>query len=101
MQSLELIALGGGRARPSAVAAVLRSVRGRGGDRFLSAGPVGLLPLARQAGYAPADRYAGKCHLCWDIRCHLLAAGLHADELGPAELYDAAPTVAIDGPGRQ
>jgi len=52
MQSLELIALGRDGARPSAVAAVLRSARGRDGDRLLSAGPVGLLRILPDAAVA-------------------------------------------------
>ncbi len=60
-----------------------------------SGGPVGLLPLATEAGFTPADRYAGKCHLCWSIRLHLHSRGLFPQELGPAELYRSAMPVGL------
>jgi hypothetical protein len=50
-------------------------------------GPIGLLGLARRAGFVPADGYAGKCHLCWEVRRFLAWRGLHQQELGPAWLY--------------
>ena len=53
-------------------------------------GPVGLLPVARAAGYAPRPGYAGKCHLCWDLRRWLALEGRYGDELGPLSLYQAA-----------
>ena len=51
-------------------------------------GPAGLARLAAAQGYEP-DRsgYAGKCHLCWDVRRWLLRRGLFREELGPAEMY--------------
>ncbi len=52
-------------------------------------GPVGLMDLARQSGFAPAAGYASKCHLCWSIRRHLSAGGLGGGELAPAEFYGA------------
>ena len=60
-------------------------------------GPAGLLPIARRAGHEPAERYADKCHLCWDIRRHLRAEGLYTDELGPAELYGPAGAQTASG----
>ncbi len=59
-------------------------------------GPVGLMDEATRHGYEPAARYASKCHLCWDVRRFLARRGLHAGELGPAELYEPAP--APDAP---
>lgn len=50
-------------------------------------GPVGLAEQAARAGFVPAPAYAGKCHLCWDVRRWLAAAGLHGQELGPAWMY--------------
>jgi hypothetical protein len=50
-------------------------------------GPAGLLALARPAGFLPRQGYAGKCHLCWHVRKHLVQAGMFADELAPAWLY--------------
>ena len=46
-------------------------------------GPAGLLSEARATGFRQAPSYASKCHLCWSVRAHLLALGLHLDELGP------------------
>jgi hypothetical protein len=51
-------------------------------------GPVGLLPIARDSAFVPRAGYAGKCHLCWDIRKHLARSGLSRDELGPVWIYE-------------
>jgi len=52
-------------------------------------GPYGLAQAARAAGFQPrAQGYAGKCHLCWDVRRFLALRGDHADELGPTWLYE-------------
>jgi hypothetical protein len=64
-------------------------------------GPVGLLERAKALGFAPRPGYAGKCHLCWDIRRFLVGRGDEKtspvapesgmvsveEELGPAWLY--------------
>ena len=50
-------------------------------------GPAALLEAARAAGFQPRDGYAGKCHLCWDIRRFLAGKGLHGEEIGPAWMY--------------
>jgi hypothetical protein len=55
--------------------------------RLAAAGPFGLLRDAAQAGFRPRAAYAGKCHLCWDVRRWLVRQGLHPGELGPAWLY--------------
>lgn len=52
-------------------------------------GPVGLLEIARDEGFAPAELYAGKCHLCWEIRRRLQGSGRHRQELGPAGIYES------------
>ncbi len=57
--------------------------------RLASQGPVGLLPVAQAGGFVPQAGYAGKCHLCWDIRRWLVLAGRYGDELGPVALYEA------------
>ena len=57
MQALEFIGLGSGD-RPSAVVAVLRGEHGEGGDRLLSAGPVGLMRLLPDAVLAATVRCA-------------------------------------------
>ena len=52
------------------------------------AGPVGLMPAARERGYSPRPQgYAGKCHLCWDIRRWLFENEYFRDQLGPACVY--------------
>ena len=50
-------------------------------------GPVDLLERAVACGFVPADDYAGKCELCWDIRRHLVGRGMFGETLGPAWLY--------------
>ena len=50
-------------------------------------GPFGLLAEARQTGFTPQPTYAGKCHLCWNLRKHLASLALHADILAPDWLY--------------
>ena len=47
----------------------------------------GLLAEAVSTGYVPADGYAGKCQLCWEIRRHFVRKGLHLKELAPLWLY--------------
>jgi organic radical activating enzyme len=56
---------------------------------LISDGPYGLFNLAREAyGYRPlVDGYAGKCHLCVDVRRHLAGVG-DFPALQPAEFYD-------------
>jgi hypothetical protein len=50
-------------------------------------GPYGLLPQACTLGYIKADFYAGKCHLCTDIRQFFFDKGLEKTTIGPAECY--------------
>ena len=52
-----------------------------------AAGPAGLLSEAQRNGFRTDGRYADKCHLCWSIRSHLAACGLHGEELGPRWMY--------------
>jgi len=63
-----------------------------------ASGPTALLPMARQAGFTPAEKYADKCHLCWDIRRHLQPCGPRGDELGPGELYEPASVPGAAAP---
>ncbi|NCO40730.1 MAG: radical SAM protein [Armatimonadetes bacterium] len=48
-------------------------------------GPASLLPLAEPAGFKPRSTYASKCHLCFEIRRHLVRR--MPDELGPPHAY--------------
>jgi MoaA/NifB/PqqE/SkfB family radical SAM enzyme len=54
-------------------------------------GPFGLLDESGRLGYKKAKVYAGKCHLCTDIRQFLLNSGLEESIIGPAECYSRAP----------
>ncbi len=48
----------------------------------------GLLEIARSGGYRTAERgYLSKCHLCLDLRRHLVSRGGFA-ELAPGEFYE-------------
>jgi pyruvate-formate lyase-activating enzyme len=51
------------------------------------AGPIALLDMAEELGYKTRIGYAGKCHLCWDIRRWLCQAGRFKDRLGPESVY--------------
>jgi organic radical activating enzyme len=50
-------------------------------------GPYGLLAEAEKHGYKRAEFYAGKCHLCTDIRQFFCDNGLEKPIIGPAECY--------------
>jgi hypothetical protein len=40
-------------------------------------------------GFEPSDRYISKCHLCFDMRRHLvLEQGLTSRELSPKAFYE-------------
>jgi hypothetical protein len=56
---------------------------------LIESGPYGLMRLA-ESGYGYAKKpigYAGKCHLCVDVRRHLIRSS-HFGELEPASFYD-------------
>jgi hypothetical protein len=51
-------------------------------------GPTRLLEPAAGSGFLPDPAgYAGKCHLCWSLRCHLAGSGEEGNALRPASLY--------------
>jgi len=50
-------------------------------------GPAGFLDEAVKLGYKPAERYAGKCHLCTSVRQFFFEKGLYQSVIGPAECY--------------
>lgn len=54
-----------------------------------SKGGIGrLLEIGRQHGFeTEAGGYVDKCHLCWDIRTHLVEQGAAFDELAPRDFY--------------
>lgn len=50
-------------------------------------GSYGLLEKAEKSGYKKAKTYAGKCHLCTDIRQFFFENGIEKSIIGPAECY--------------
>lgn len=50
-------------------------------------GPFGLAELAQKDGFVPEKTYAGKCHLCYAVRCFLYHKGVFRQWLGPANCY--------------
>jgi len=57
-------------------------------DTLARSGPVPLLEEAIQCGYADTEKgFATKCHLCFEARRFFWERGLHADEVGPGEIY--------------
>jgi len=84
-----------GRVGRQSVADVWRRLAGDYSRRpvvaaLASGGPVALMEQAGASGYVPRDGYAGKCHLCWDVRRHLVAHGSCLEELGPQWIYQPA-----------
>ena len=97
---------GGGRVMPGTCAGIVLGVLGPAGaadvwrrldgdfaeravvGTLAKGGPVGLLQEACSIGYQPRESYAGKCHLCWEVRRHMALAGRHEVELGPRRLYE-------------
>jgi MoaA/NifB/PqqE/SkfB family radical SAM enzyme len=59
-------------------------------ETLFSFGPAGLLNEAVKMGYKPAERYAGKCHLCTSIRQFFFDKGLYKSTVGPAECYESS-----------
>jgi MoaA/NifB/PqqE/SkfB family radical SAM enzyme len=64
-------------------------------------GPVGLVERAMAGGFVPDQRgYAGKCHLCWEVRRFLASGGANLDELGPVWMYSRrVGSSAVDASG--
>lgn len=57
-------------------------------EHLVSGGPKRLLSAAAEQGFRPRARgYAGTCHLCWQVRRHLVEAGVGGGELQPTWLY--------------
>ena len=55
--------------------------------------------LARVVGLEPArPLYADECHLCYELRGRLRAAGRHLDVLAPDQCYGVVAATAVDGP---
>ncbi len=81
-----------GRSGPQSLAEIWRQLAADFASRpivgrLASGGPCSLWDEARQYGYTPREGYAGKCHLCWELRQHLASCGRSDDELGPPEQY--------------
>jgi MoaA/NifB/PqqE/SkfB family radical SAM enzyme len=56
-------------------------------ETLFNSGPAGLLDEAVKAGYTQSKLYAGKCHLCTNIRQFFFDKGLCKAVVGPAECY--------------
>ncbi|MFH1370208.1 MAG: radical SAM protein [Planctomycetota bacterium] len=56
-------------------------------ETLFNSGPAGLLDEAIKLGYKPKGLYAGKCHLCTDIRQFFFDKDLCKSTVGPAECY--------------
>lgn len=57
-------------------------------ETLCTRGVEGLYEMASTVyGYVARDSYSGQCHLCMDIRRHLVAAGAEYPELAPKEFY--------------
>jgi MoaA/NifB/PqqE/SkfB family radical SAM enzyme len=56
-------------------------------DILFNYGPAGLLKQAEKYGYKVKKFYAGKCHLCTDVRQFFYENGLAKSAIGPAECY--------------
>lgn len=60
-------------------------------DLLVREGPYGLYVQGRKKfAYQPLKQgYAGKCHLCVDVRKHLTQAGAYPDTLAPKQFYES------------
>ena len=56
-------------------------------ETLFNLGPAGLLKEAECLGYKQKNSYAGKCHLCTDIRQFFFEKSLYKDIVGPANCY--------------
>jgi hypothetical protein len=59
-------------------------------SRLVGGGPVGLSRWACGQGFEPAAGYAGKCHLCYEVRRWLYERGELLEWLGPGRSYGQA-----------
>ena len=56
--------------------------------RLAAGGPRGMVEEAAALGWVPdPEGYAGKCHLCWSVRRHLVRAGAGREDLNPRAFY--------------
>jgi len=83
-----------GRAGRDTIGKIWQRLEGDFADRpivgtLAAQGPTGMLAGAVRAGFQPRLGYAGKCHLCWDLRKWMSARNWHQDELWPSWMYDA------------
>jgi organic radical activating enzyme len=69
--------------------------------RLFEGGPAALAKEAQEAGFRLAPHYAGKCHLCSDIRKFFFDNTLFAAIIGPVQCYsegkDASPQTSEFG----
>ena len=59
-------------------------------DLLVGEGPYGLMELAeKEVGYRQRpEGYIGKCHLCVDVRKHMVEEGEDRRELAPKSFYE-------------
>lgn len=67
-------------------------------NRFINtlfdSGPAGLLDKALSLGYKKKELYAGKCHLCTELRKFLFDKGIEKSTIGPAQCYTKPKSTA-------
>ena len=56
-------------------------------ETLFNLGPAGLLNEAETLGYKRLNLYAGKCHLCSNIRQFFFHKGLYKESIAPADCY--------------
>ncbi len=56
-------------------------------ETLFNHGPAGLLKEAESLGYEKKKSYAGKCHLCTDIRQFFFYKTMYKETIGPVECY--------------
>ncbi|MBS3733954.1 MAG: hypothetical protein KGY99_03400 [Phycisphaerae bacterium] len=88
-----------GRVGPQTPGEIWRRLDADHGRRAIVAtlvrkGPVGLVDEARRAGFRPAAQYAGKCHLCWEVRRFMANRGRGGQTLAPRAMYAAVDEAA-------
>jgi MoaA/NifB/PqqE/SkfB family radical SAM enzyme len=56
-------------------------------EKLFKHGPAGLLNEAENLGFKKLDLYAGKCHLCFNLRKFFFDKGLYKETIAPADCY--------------
>ncbi len=56
-------------------------------EKLFGGGPAELATEAKEFGYRPGKKYAGKCHLCTDVRQFFFDLGMYKTIIGPGDCY--------------